>query len=143
MGKKMCAKIYLMQLQTINEMINQNIERLEEMKIQATCIRGVDYSKERVQTSMNGDTICNSVTKYVALDEETERFIDAKNQIINEIRGLRNMNYVKILFKVYAQHKTLKVASEEMRISYSYAVELHKKSLAVFEKTYKNLHYLT
>lgn len=148
-GKKkyLTARQYLEQLQELDTNINQDLERLDEMKINATCTGGIDYSKERVQTSTSGDKLCNDVTRYISLDEEInaeiDRFTDAKNQIISEIRGLHVNNYIKLLYKVYVQYKSIHQASKEMRLSYSYVIELHKKALAAFEETYKNLYYLT
>jgi DNA-binding MltR family transcriptional regulator len=116
------------------------------MKLQATSTGAISYD-ERVQTSMKGDKLCNDVTRYVAFNEEInaeiDSFVDAKNQIIGEIRGLHNVNYMQVLFKVYVQFKPLKIAASEMGKSYSYAIELHKKALTAFEETYKNLSYLT
>ena len=34
-------------------------------------------------------------------------------------------------------------ATQEMKLSYSYTIDLHKQALEAFEKTYDNLHYLT
>ena len=87
------------------------------------------------------------VVRYTMFDqhinEEIDQFVDAKKQIIKEIRGLRDKNMIQILTKVYVQFKTVKVASQEMKKSYSYTVELHNKALSAFEDTYKNLTYLT
>lgn len=66
-----------------------------------------------------------------------------QKQIIQEIRGLRDKNDIQILTKVYVQYKTVKDAADEMRKSYSHTILLHKKALEKFERTYKNLHYLT
>lgn len=145
--KSLSAKRYLEQLQELDTKINQNLERLAEMKEDATSAGGIDYSKERVQTSCSGDSLGNAVTRYVSFDEqinaEIGRFVDAKNQIIDEIRGLHVNNYIQVLFKVYVQFKSIKVAASEMNMSYPYVREVHKKALAMFEETYKNLHYLT
>lgn len=145
--KKLTARQYLEQLQELDTVINQDLERLEEMKADATSTGGIDYSKERVQTSTSGDKLCNDVTRYVTLDEEInaeiDRFVDAKNQIISEIRGLHVNNYIQVLFKVYVQFKSVRQAAKEMKKSYSYVIELHNKALALFEETYKNLYYLT
>lgn len=88
----------------------------------------------------------NTETNYVAFNDkinaEIDSFADAKEQIIKEIRGLRDKNYVQVLYKVYVQYKTVKQASKEMKKCYNYTVELHNKALAAFEKTYQNLHYL-
>lgn len=145
--KKLTAKQYLEQLQELDTNINQNLERLAEMKEDTRSTGSIDYSKERVQTSMTGDKLCNDVTRYVSLDEqinsEIDRFVNAKNQIISEIRGLHVNNYIQVLFKVYVQFKSIKVAASEMKMSYQYVRDLHKKALILFGETYKNLHYLT
>lgn len=144
--KTLSARKYLEQLQTFDIYISQDIERLDDMKANACSTGAIDYSAERVQTSPTGDSLCRQVTNYVAFNEkinaEIDRFVDAKEQIISEIRGLRDKNYVQVLYKVYVQFKTVKQASKEMKKSYNYTVELHNKALAAFEETYKNLTYL-
>ena len=144
--KKLTARQYLEQLQMIDMQINQDIERLDEMKESALCTGAIDYSRERVQTSPVGDKIGTDVTRYITLNEkinaEIDRFVDAKEQIIREIRELRDINYVQVLYKVYVQFKSLRVASEEMKKSYRYVIQIHNDALRVFEKTYQNLHYI-
>lgn len=145
-NKKLTARRYLEQIQEFDIYINQDLERLEEMKINACSTGAIDYSKDRVQTSPSGDTLCKQVTNYVAFNDkinaEIDSFADAKEQIIKEIRGLRDKNYVQVLYKVYVQYKTVKQASKEMKKCYNYTVELHNKALTAFEKTYQNLHCL-
>lgn len=146
-NKKLTARQYLEQLQELDTNINQDLERIEDMKTNACSTGGIDYSAERVQTSPSGDTLCKQVTNYVALNDEInaeiDRFSDAKEQIIKQIRGLHDARYSQVLFKVYVQFKTLKVASGEMGMSYQYVRNLHRAALARFEETYDNLHYLT
>ena len=144
--KKLSAKQYLSQLEMIDVLINQDLERLSEMKNSATCVGSFDYSKELVQTSSVGDKLCADVTRYVDfnqhINEEIDRFVDAKNQIIEEIRALRNVDYMNVLFKVYVQFKNLKVTAAEMNRSYNCIIETHKKALTAFEELHKNLTYL-
>lgn len=145
--KSLSAKQYLEQLEVLDININQDLERLDEMKMNATCTGAIDYSKDRVQTSMSGDKLGNDVGRYVDFEKqinaEIDLFVDAKEQIIREIRGLRVKNYIQVLFKVYVQFKSIKVAASEMNMSYPYVREVHTKALEMFEETYKNLHYLT
>lgn len=145
--KSLTAKEYLEQLEVIDEQINQNLERLEDMKSGACDTGAIDYSKDRVQTSTSGDKLCSDVVRYLTLNDqinaEIDSFIDAKEQIIREIRSLRKKDFIKILYKIYVQYKSIRVASKEMKLSYSYTIEVHKKALAAFEESYKNLHYLT
>ena len=100
-----------------------------------------------MQTSPSGDSLCKTVTNYVDFNEqinrEIDKFSDAKEQIIRQIRGLHNARYSQVLFKVYVQFKSLKVASGEMGMSYQYVRNLHKAALTKFEETYNDLHYLT
>lgn len=145
--RKLSAREYLEQIETIDIKINQHLERLSEMKADATSTGAIDYSKDRVQTSLLGDKLSNDVGRYVDFEEqinaEIERFVDAKEQIIAEIQGLNVKNYIQVLFKRYVQYKNLKVTASEMNMSYQYVRDLHKKALALFGETYKNLHYLT
>ena len=144
--KTLSAREYLGQLEFLDTSINQALERLNDMRINACSTGGIDYSDERVQTSPSGDSLCRQVTNYVAFDDEInaeiDRFVDAKNLIIKQIRGLHNNYFNQILFKVYVQFKSVKQASKEMKKSYNYTVELHNKALAAFEETYENLTYL-
>lgn len=146
MKKPLSARVYLGQLALIDEQINQDIERLDELKQSARSTGSFDYSRERVQTSPIGDKLCSDVSRYVDLDTqinaEIDRFVDAKEQIIREIRGLRDVNYIKVLYKVYVQFKSVKVAAQEIGKSYHYTSELHKKALNAFEEQYENLYYL-
>lgn len=148
-SKKNClsAKTYLAQLEVIDIKIAQDLERLNDMMINARSTGGIDYSRERVQTSPSSDKLCNDITRYVTLNDEInieiDLFVNAKNQIIGEIRGLHDKNYINVLYKIYVQFKSIRQAAKEMKKSYSYVVELHKKALTEFEETHKNLHYLT
>ena len=145
--KTLSAREYLGQLEFLDTSINQDLERLNDMRINACSTGGIDYSDERVQTSPSGDSLCRQVTNYVAFDDEInaeiDRFVDAKNLIIKQIRGLHNNYFNPILFKVYVQFKTLKVASGEMGMSYQYVRNLHSAALTRFEEIYDDLHYLT
>lgn len=144
--KTLSAREYLGQLQELDTNINQDLERLDDIT-NACSTGGIDYSAERVQTSPSGDSLCKAVTNYVDFNEqinrEIDKFSDAKEQIIRQIRGLHNARYSQVLFKVYVQFKSLKVASGEMGMSYQYVRNLHKAALTKFEETYDDLHYLT
>lgn len=143
--KSLSARKYLEQLQEIDISINQELERLAEMKSGASCTGAIDYSKDRVQTSpVNAleKRVCNYVDFEERLNSHIEQFTDAKEQIITEIRGMHNRYYINILYKVYVQFKSIGQAADEMKLSYSYVAELHKRALKAFEDTYKNLHYL-
>lgn len=144
--KSLSAREYLGQLQELDTIIKQDTERLNEMKENATGVGAIRYDKERVQTSPRNaleESVCNRITYEQMLNEKISKFISAKEQIIEEIRGLHQNNYIQLLYKVYVQFKSLKEVSVEIDKSYPYVIELHKKALKMFEETYTNLSYLT
>ena len=103
---------YLSQLKILDIQIDQDIERLSEMKLNAIDSGAIDYSKERVQTSQSDDKLCKDVVNYVTygekINQEIDKYVAAKEQIIREIRELRNAEYIQVLYKVYVQYKNLK-----------------------------------
>mgnify|MGYP002546476161 CR=1 FL=1 len=145
--KSLSARQYLGQLEVIDTKVQQKLEELETLMIGACGINGIDYSKDRVQTSSAGDTVGNAVTRYVSLNEEInaeiDEFADIKHKVIKEIQSLNNSNYIKVLFKVYVQYKSLKATADDMGISYQHVRNIHKKALEEFETMYSDLHYLT
>lgn len=144
--KKLTAKQYLDQLRVIDTKINQKMEELADLMTAATSTGAIDYSKDRVQTSPQNAQE-NRICKYVDLDAEINReideFVDIKHRVTKEIQELNVDYYIKILFKVYVQYKTVKDAANEIGLSYQYVRDLHKKALRAFEELHTDLHYLT
>ena len=144
--KKLTAKQYLNQLRVIDTKINQKMEELADLMTAATSTGAIDYSKDRVQTSPQNAQE-NRICKYVDLDAEINReideFVDIKHRVTKEIQELNVDYYIKILFKVYVQYKTVKDAANEIGLSYQYVRDLHKKALEAFEELHTDLHYLT
>ena len=144
--KKLTAKQYLDQLRVIDTKINRKMEELADLMTAATSTGAIDYSKDRVQTSPQNAQE-NRICKYVDLDAEINReideFVDIKHRVTKEIQELNVDYYIKILFKVYVQYKTVKDAANEIGLSYQYVRDLHKKALKAFEELHTDLHYLT
>lgn len=136
------AKEYLDQLHLLDVKINQDLERLEEMKHSALGIRGIQYDTDKVQVSPS-DKLCADVARYADFNEkinkEIDRFVDAKNKVIEQIQGMKNPVYVQVLFKVYVQYKTLKEATPEIGLSYSTVLTKHAEALNAFYDMYTPL----
>lgn len=144
--EKLTAKQYLEQLRVIDTKINQKMEERSNLMTVATSTGAIDYSKDKVQTSPQNAQE-NRICKYVDLDAEINReideFVDIKHRVTKEIQELNVDYYIKILFKVYVQYKTVRDAADEIGLSYQYVRNLHKKALKAFEKLHSDLHYLT
>mgnify|MGYP001051630584 CR=1 FL=1 len=140
----MKAKEYLQQLQWLDTVLNQKIKEAQDLKIQTQSTSGIDYSKERVQSSPSGDApfvkpICRIIDLEAEINAEINRFVDEKHKIINQIQGLKNSDYVSLLFKRYVEFKKFEVISVEMNFTYQYVIEMHGYALKEFETTYENL----
>lgn len=139
------AREYLQQLQNINVSIDQDRSRLEAMRINATGQGAIRYDRDKVQASPQ-DRLCNDVCDIVTFDDRLnnriDRFIDAREKIIAQIRGLHNATYNQVLFKVYVEYKSLRQTAIEMGRCYAFIRDRHKSALAEFEVTYPDLKYL-
>ena len=135
----MTAKKYLSELQVINTKIEQLQEQRQMYLDMATSITA-PVNPVKVQTNRISDLIGDKTSKAIDLgkkiDEEINNLWNKQQEVVKEIQSLNNVDYIRILFKVYVQFKTIKQASFEMKKSYSYTVELHKKALAAFEAAY-------
>ena len=128
----MKAKEYLQQLQRLDTVINQKIKEVHDLRLQAQSTGGIDYSKERVQSSPSGDApfvkpICRIIDLEAEINAEIDRFVDEKHKIINQIQGLKNSDYISLLFK------RLEQICVEMNFSYDYIKHLHGYALKDFE----------
>lgn len=139
----MNAKEYLQNLKKLDTVINQKIKELDNLKIMSTNIGSFDYSKERVQTSSNGDApFVKAIEKICILQDEINKeidnFVDKKHKIINQIQGLSKSKYIDVLFRRYVEYKSFENIAVEMALSYQYVIEIHGYALQEFEITYKN-----
>ena len=140
----MKAKEYLQQLQRLDTMINQKIKELGGLRLMSQSVGGIDYSKERVQSSPSGDApFVKPVLRMIELEQEInaeiDRFVDEKHEIINQIQALQNPKHIDILYKHYVEFKRLEIVAVEMNFTYQYIVELHGTALKEFQLTHENL----
>ena len=134
----MKAKEYLQQLQRLDTVINQKINELGDLRLKSQSTGSIDYSKERVQTSPSGDApfvklIGRIIDLEAEINAEIDRFVDEKHKIINQIQGLKNSDYIRLLFKRYVEFKSLERICVEMNFSYDYIKHLHGYALKDFE----------
>lgn len=141
-----CAREYLEQVKMIDVKINQDLERLEDMKNGALGIRAMRYDTEKVQSSPS-DRLCADVVRIEELNEkinsEIDGFVDAKNKVIEQIQGLNKPVHAQVLFKVYVQFKSLKEAASEVGLSYGTTLIKHSEALREFYRKYAPLGYLS
>lgn len=141
----MTAKEYLKQLKKLDVMINQKAKELEDLRLKATSVGSIDYSKGRSQTnSFKGASFVELIEHIADLEAEInidiDKLVDRKHKIIKQIQALDDTNYMEILYKRYVEFKKLEEIAVEMNFTYQYTREIHGYALQEFETTYKNLY---
>lgn len=126
----MTAKEYLNQAYRLNELIKSNeleIKDLEELK---RSIGGIDYSKDRVQTSPSSDAGYTKIVHAIAdlekaIKEDTEKMLRLKLEIrtvINEVQD----NEQKLALKYrYLNFMSWDDVAEELNVSQRTAIRIH------------------
>ena len=130
----MKAKDYLKQVELLDEKIDQRNKQIDDLRQMAVAGKGIDYSKDKIQTSVSGDAISEIVIKYIDLEndlnKQIDEFVDLKNKIINEIQSLKDINYVKLLYKRYIEYKRLEVIAVEMNYCRNLIKFIHNHTLS-------------
>ena len=134
----MTAREYLSQIEDLNECIKQDLRRKHD---KLSMLKGIDYAADKVQTSPSSDQLCDQACSIVELDEKIEkeivRYLNAREKIIEQIRGLHDVRYNRVLYGFYVECKGLKQMSSELKNSYSNVKQLRNEALDQFEKAYK------
>ncbi len=93
---------------------------------------GIDYSADRIQTTPK-----NKMEEAMVRLSERMEYLDNKiaelsieiDDRLNNIESLTNGTYRDILFKRYAEYKSLEQISVEMGYVYNYTCNLHGEAL--------------
>ena len=81
--------------------------------------------------------ICRIIDLEAEINAEIDRFVDEKHKIINQIQGLKNSDYISLLFKRYVEFKKFETIAVEMNFTYQYVLNMHGYALKEFEIAYK------
>lgn len=132
----MKAKEYLDQIRRMDIRVGQRITELNQMRARLSLLEGIDYSKDRIQSSpKSGNKQIEELVDYEAdiiklIQEETE----LKHKIIGEIQQLENSIYVDILFRRYVECYSFEKIACDMGYAYNYVCTLHGEALKEFSR---------
>lgn len=132
----MTAKEYLSQIHKTDIKIGQRITELQQMYDRISILSGIDYSKDRVQSSP--ETGNKQIEALVDLENDIKRMVEKeselKHRIIGEIQQLENPLYVDILFRRYVDCQSFERIACDMNYAYNYVCTLHGEALKEFDK---------
>lgn len=127
----MRAKDFLRQVKKIDMVIRNKMAEREQWRAIATGTTA-QMGGERVQSSGSKQKMADAVGRYVDIETEIDKYIDAlvdtKKEIISVIERLDADQY-DVLHKVYVQYLTLDEVASMNEKSYSWATTVHGLAL--------------
>lgn len=136
----MTAKEYLQEIRKFDRYIEQKQIEYDSLYRLRGGAGAIDYSKDKVQTSPDGQGFTRISDKLVDLQNEInkaiDRFCQIKHDRIEQIQQLSKVEYSEILFKRYVEYKSLERIAWEMNYSYIYTCQLHGGALNEFEEMF-------
>lgn len=135
----MTTKKYLSQIDRLNTMIESKLDEIARLRTLATSV-SIHTDKERVQSSGTPDKLGETVAKIYDLEVETDalvdKFIDQRQRIIEQIDGLDNTTYYKILTHTYVKCEKHYDVAYKLGYSERTFYRVMNEALDYFEKRY-------
>ncbi len=135
----MDVKDYLCRLHELEELIDVLTEEINE-KYAKVVNRSKQITGVCVQSHGDPDGMSNTLCDVVGLKKELEKlvkeYLEMRETYIRQIRGLRNIHYIKILYRVYINHMDLKQCAVDIQMGYTTVLQKHEKALDLFWKKY-------
>lgn len=101
------TKEQLKDILTLNERINSKQRQIDELRRTAQSVQGIDYAKDRVQTSVSSaiENICMKIADMeIEIAKDIDELVDMKMQakrVIDRLEGkyslLMNLRYMECL----------------------------------------------
>jgi hypothetical protein len=140
----MTAKEYLRQIKRLEIKIDQRRQERDRLLSDAMGNGSPRLSRDRVQTSVSGDTMGEKLAECADIQTEIDwlinKLIADRHRIIGEIHTLTDARYIQILYLHYVEGKRLEDVAEIMRktngkpYSYDHIASLHGMALQEFDR---------
>lgn len=130
----MNVKQYLKKAYKLNELIQCNKQELDDLRELASSVPGIDYAKDRVQTSPSSDAgFTNIVYKIIelenAINADIERMLSLKLEIRNVISNVQDNEERLILHKRYLNFETWEEICDSLGLSLRTVQRIHTSAL--------------
>lgn len=127
----MNAKDFLRQIKKFDRLIENKLIEIQRLKDIANNTTAT-LSGERVQSSGNPQKISDAICRYIDLEREInqdiDRLVEAKKDVIGVIEQLNATEY-DIIHKIYVQYLTLEDVADAYDRTYSWATTIHGRAL--------------
>ena len=143
----MTAKEYLNQIKSLKLSISYKRDEITQMYDEILSVSGIDYSKDRVDTSTQAGAAFERTANLIAdrekeLHELVERMELTRIRIEKQIEAMEDETYKMILRRRYVQEWQLYDIAKDLNYSYDWIRHVHADALKAFDERYST-HYNT
>ena len=135
----MDAKEYLSLVKEKQDRIVEKQEYIERL-YGTLGIAGIDYSRDKIQTSPDADKFADTFAKIFKAEEDLTRmkedFVQFRVQVIDMIQKVPEKKHREVLNHVYLDFMSLKECAKHVDYCYDYVRELHSEGLKSFEEIF-------
>lgn len=133
-SKQTAAKQYLQQIYRCNELIQENLEEMENLRVMSTSIASPDLTKERVNKTKSSEAaFVNAVNKLVDLEKSTDakmaELLDLRMEIRETISQIDDAKQILILRYRYIDFMKWEDIAEKMDYSLKSVYRIHSAAL--------------
>ena len=139
----MNAKTYLRKIAWDEIKMDQRKFQLKGLTGSYDYIHGIDYAKDKVQSSPHdslADAVVRELMKLERLRQEIltdiAQYEADRDKIIRQIQDMERPEHSALLFKRYVEHKEFLPISREMGYTRDYVVNMHGIALRAFAARY-------
>ncbi len=132
--KQMAAKQYLQQIYRCNELIQENIAEIENLRAMATSIASPDFTKVKVSQTRNADApFVNAVNKLVDLEKATDvkmaELLELRMEVRETVSLVGDAKQILILRYRYIDFMKWEDIAEKMDYSLKSVHRIHSAAL--------------
>ena len=135
----MTAKEFLNELINIDKMVDCKLGQIMKLRGRLTSI-GCATDSERVQTSLKGDKITDTIAKIVELErlvnDDIDKLTEYKLKAREMIEEMENTIEKIVLYKRYFQCESFEQIAIECNYSWRQVHRIHGNALINFEKVF-------
>ena len=136
----MTVKQYLRQLERLENLIDNKLAEIFQMRVLSQSISAVRTDTERVQTSGTQDPLGDCLVRIEQLEERAAELVSLYRErrmlIIQQLEGLDNPIYYSILFDRYVLRMNFEQIADKHSYSVRHVIRLHGDALVAFGGKY-------
>ena len=133
----MTAKEYLKRAWNVDQRINSKLHQLDSLKdmaTKATSTLGTEPVSGTRNVQRMADTIDNIVALENEINDDIDRLVDLKRDVIKTISKVQDTNCLTLLELRYLSFKSWDDIAAERNYTYRWVHIMHSKALAAVEK---------